>query len=202
MLIKRIRDTEPRPPDSGVFLIGWAGMRGIVSLAAALSIPLLLKEGTPFPHRNLILFVSFVVILITLVVQGLSLKTVIRLLKIESNEQESGRKNALVMRVQMAEAVLSYLDTNYAGEIAGNEAYKRVRDRYERMIETSKKRIRGEEPEDDTNTFLPQYRQMLVELVKIRRLLIRQFRYKNEFEEELIKERERELDLEEARLST
>ena len=202
MLIKRIRDTEPRPPDSGVFLIGWAGMRGIVSLAAALSIPLLLKEGTPFPHRNLILFVSFVVILITLVVQGLSLKTVIRLLKIESNEQVSGRKNALVMRVQMAEAVLSYLDTNYAGEIAGNEAYKRVRDRYERMIETSKKRIRGEEPEDDTNTFLPQYRQMLVELVKIRRLLIRQFRYKNEFEEELIKERERELDLEEARLST
>ena len=177
-------------------------MRGIVSLAAALSTPLLLKEGTPFPHRNLILFVSFVVILITLVVQGLSLKTVIRLLKIESNEQESGRKNALVMRVQMAEAVLSYLDTNYAGEIAGNEAYKRVRDRYERMIETSKKRIRGEEPEDDTNTFLPQYRQMLVELVKIRRLLIRQFRYKNEFEEELIKERERELDLEEARLST
>ena len=202
MLFKSVREKEPRPSERGVFLIGWAGMRGIVSLAAALSIPLMLNEGTPFPHRNLILFISFVVILITLVLQGLSLKTVIRILKVEVNEEELQRINGLAMRVQMAEAVLSYLDTNYADEISSNETYKRVRDRYERMIELSKKRIRGEEHEDDVNSFLPHYRQMLVELVKIRRLLIRQFRYKNEFEEELIRERERELDLEEARLST
>lgn len=64
-------------------LIGWTGMRGVVSLAAALSIPLTLQDGTPFPHRNLILFITFVVILLTLVVQGLTLPFLIKKFKIQ-----------------------------------------------------------------------------------------------------------------------
>lgn len=59
-------------------LLGWTGMRGVVSLAAALAIPVALDDGTPFPHRNLILFITFVVILLTLVVQGLTLPFLIR----------------------------------------------------------------------------------------------------------------------------
>ena len=202
MLFKSIRESEANPGWRNVVLIGWAGMRGIVSLAAALAIPLLLPDNSAFPHRNLILFISFVVILITLVLQGLSLKLLIRLLGVKPTDSETQQKNALVMRVQMAEAVLSYIDTNYGEFVDNNETYKRVRDRYERMIELSKKKIRGEEKEEEGPAFLPHYRQMLVEIVKIRRLLIRQFRYKNEFDEELIREREKELDLEEARLST
>jgi CPA1 family monovalent cation:H+ antiporter len=58
-------------------------MRGVVSLAAALSIPLTLQDGTPFPHRNLILFITFVVILLTLVVQGLTLPFLIKKFKIQ-----------------------------------------------------------------------------------------------------------------------
>jgi CPA1 family monovalent cation:H+ antiporter len=54
-------------------LLGWTGMRGVVSLAAALAIPVTLENGTPFPYRNLILFITFVVILLTLLVQGLTL---------------------------------------------------------------------------------------------------------------------------------
>ena len=54
-------------------LLGWAGMRGVLSLAVALSIPLTLADGTPFPHRNLILYMTFIVILVTLVLQGLTL---------------------------------------------------------------------------------------------------------------------------------
>jgi monovalent cation/hydrogen antiporter len=64
-------------------VLGWSGMRGVVSLAAALSIPTELEDGTPFPQRNLILFITFVVILTTLVVQGLSLPFMIRKLHIE-----------------------------------------------------------------------------------------------------------------------
>lgn len=59
-------------------LLGWTGMRGVVSLAAALAIPLTLKGGAPFPHRNLILFITFVVILLTLLLQGLTLPVIIR----------------------------------------------------------------------------------------------------------------------------
>ncbi len=61
-------------------------MRGVVSLAAALSIPLLISEGQPFPHRNLILFITFIVILVTLVLQGLTLPLVIRKVKLETGE--------------------------------------------------------------------------------------------------------------------
>lgn len=66
------------PGFKGPFILGWAGMRGVVSLAAALSIPVHLADGSPFPHRNLILFITFVVILLTLLVQGLTLPVLIR----------------------------------------------------------------------------------------------------------------------------
>jgi len=73
ILSKRIRKKERRPTWQAVFIIGWSGMRGVVSLASALAIPLSLTGGTAFPHRNLILFITFTVILFTLVLQGLSL---------------------------------------------------------------------------------------------------------------------------------
>ena len=69
---------DPNPGWKGPILLGWAGMRGVVSLAAALSIPVLLDNGEAFPQRNLILIITFVVILVTLVLQGLSLPWIIR----------------------------------------------------------------------------------------------------------------------------
>lgn len=199
-LFKSIRDSEPNPGWKNIFLVGWSGMRGVVSLAAALSIPLVLADGTAFPHRNLILFITFVVILVTLVLQGLSLKPLIRLLKISGNEKEELKLQTIALRVRLAESVLSYLDTNYPGETQHHETYKRVRDRYERMIEISKRQLETNEHTDETAAFLPHYRQMLIELVHIRRRELQYSRHKGEFSEELIREREWELDLEEARL--
>jgi monovalent cation/hydrogen antiporter len=200
MLFKSIRKTEPRPTWQGVLLVAWSGMRGVVSLAAALAVPLTLTSGEAFPHRNLILFITFVVILVTLVLQGLSLKPLIRILKIPVNEMDSLKTQSLALRVQLAESVLAYLDTNYPEEIEKNDTYKRVRDRYERMIEISRKRLETEESEDESSSFLPHYRQMLIEIVEIRRKELNHFRQTGDYDEELIRERERELDLEEARL--
>nr|WP_290929985.1 cation:proton antiporter [Haliscomenobacter sp.] len=73
LLSKKIKTNESYPGWKSVFLIAWSGMRGVVSLAAALSIPLTLSSGEAFPQRNLILFISFIVIPCTLVLQGLSL---------------------------------------------------------------------------------------------------------------------------------
>jgi CPA1 family monovalent cation:H+ antiporter len=58
-------------------LMSWTGMRGVVSLAAALSIPVVMENGQPFPHRDLILFITFIVILATLIIQGLTLPALI-----------------------------------------------------------------------------------------------------------------------------
>jgi len=74
ILSARIREHDPSPPRGAVVVIAWAGMRGAVSLAAALSLPV---EPAPFPERNLIIFLTFCVILATLVGQGLSLPWVI-----------------------------------------------------------------------------------------------------------------------------
>ena len=67
------RATSPRRRLLMPLLLGWTGMRGMVSLAAALAIPITLSDGTAFPYRNLILFITFIVILLTLLIQGLSL---------------------------------------------------------------------------------------------------------------------------------
>ena len=74
---------DPNPGWKGPIILGWAGMRGVVSLAAALSIPLLDNNDQPFPNRNLILFITFIVILVTLVLQGLTLPWLIRKVKLE-----------------------------------------------------------------------------------------------------------------------
>jgi monovalent cation/hydrogen antiporter len=198
-LFKSIRETEIKPSWQTVLLVAWSGMRGVVSLASALAIPLTLN-GSAFPNRNLILFITFVVILVTLVLQGLSLKPLIRFLDIQVNEKEKEKIQAQGLRIHLAESVLAHIDTNYTEELGHNEAYKRVRDRYERMIEVAKKKLENDEGEEEGASFLPRYRQMLVELVEVRRRELNRVRHSGEYDEELIREREWELDLEEARL--
>jgi monovalent cation/hydrogen antiporter len=200
MLFKSIREKERSPGWRNILLVGWSGMRGVVSLASALAVPLTLANNKAFPHRNLILFITFVVILFTLVLQGLSLKPLIRLLNIKGDEKESETLQALDLRLHLAHAVLAHMDEKYASEIEKNETYKRVRDRYARMIEITQKKLETQESIDDQHTFLPHYRQMLLELIDVRRRELIHYRHDNSFPEELIREREWELDLEEARL--
>jgi Na+/H+ antiporter len=102
-----LRRRDPPPPWQWVFVLSFTGVRGVVSLAAALAIPLTLASGAPFPHRDLILFVTFGVIIITLVGQGLMLSSVIRWLKLarESGaEQRREREAELAARTEALEA--------------------------------------------------------------------------------------------------
>jgi CPA1 family monovalent cation:H+ antiporter len=104
---------DPSPPWQSVFLLGFTGIRGIVSLAAALAIPLTVADGSPFPERDLILFLTFVVILVTLVGQGLLLPTVIRWLGLANagiQEHAADRIQEFVARREAVEASLARLD--------------------------------------------------------------------------------------------
>src|SRR5207244_864393 len=83
LLFKVIREKDPYPSWRHVTIVAWTGMRGVVSLAAALALPLMIQDGSPFPGRDLILFLTFIVILATLVVHGLSLPPLIRWLGIK-----------------------------------------------------------------------------------------------------------------------
>ena len=103
-----LRERDPAPPWQYPTVIGWAGMRGAVSLAAALALPFTTESGTPFPGRDLVIFLAFCVILVTLVGQGLSLPGVIRLLGLEADDRSS--REASKARIRAAEAALRRLE--------------------------------------------------------------------------------------------
>jgi CPA1 family monovalent cation:H+ antiporter len=88
MVSARLRERDPAPTEQELFIMSWCGMRGIVSLAAALALPLALEDGAPFPNRDLIIFLTFVVIAATLVLQGLSLGPLIRVLRVGTDWSE------------------------------------------------------------------------------------------------------------------
>lgn len=113
---------DPSPGWKGPLVISWAGMRGVVSLATALSIPLLMTDGTNFPQRNLIIFITFVVIFVTLVFQGLTLPFVIKLIKLEEidvilpeEEQQAG------IQLRLNNRALKLLNEKYSADIKENE---------------------------------------------------------------------------------
>ena len=107
-LSRRIRHRERRPPWRNVFVVGWCGMRGIVSLAAALALPYFIESGAAFPHRPLIIFLSFALIAVTLVLQGLTLAPLIRMLGIGTDW--TALEEEREARLALARAALTEID--------------------------------------------------------------------------------------------
>src|SRR5262249_22103793 len=108
LLTKKFPSREPRPDWQNVVIIAWSGMRGVVSLAAAFALPFVLPNGSPFPGRNYILFLTFSVILVTLVFQGLTLPIVIRKLRLEADvstdeEERTARLKANEAAIELIE---------------------------------------------------------------------------------------------------
>jgi Na+/H+ antiporter len=100
------------------FILGWTGMRGVVSLAAALAIPVYVSDGTPFPQRNLILFITFIVILITLIVQGLTLPYVIRRFDTPYMHDTIPDEEAhIYVRKSLNNHTLAFLRSNYQDKL-------------------------------------------------------------------------------------
>jgi hypothetical protein len=116
--IPSIRARDPAPPWQWPFALAFTGVRGLVSLAAALAIPLTVENGSPFPQRDLVLFLTFVVILVTLIGQGLALPAVIRSLGLANQgrrERHKDRAEEFEARQKAIEATLARLD-QLAGE--------------------------------------------------------------------------------------
>lgn len=174
-------------------ITGWSGMRGVVSLAAALSIPLAVSEGQPFPYRNLILFITFVVILVTLVFQGLTLPWVIRTVKAEDkytlipeHEQEQ------IIQRKITEISLKFLKQEYGAERAENEHLQNLFDQLQSDLRT----LDGQRNEPNGNT-LAEYEEIYLKLLDRRRRLLNDMNRSQEFDEELIRKYLSLIDMEE-----
>jgi len=108
LLSSSLRARDPYPDWRDVTIIGWSGMRGVDSLATALALPFVTVTGAPFPGRNIIIFISFAVILFTLVAQGLSLPILIRLLGVKGDGKADCEEH--VARLAANQAALAYLE--------------------------------------------------------------------------------------------
>ena len=132
-LVPAVRRRDPPPQPRVVLIIGWAGMRGVVSLAAALALPLTVEGGAPFPERDLLLFLTFAVIVATLVGQGLTLPLLIRWLGV--GDDGSTEHDEVHAREAAVQAALGRLD-GLANEWPGHrELIDQLRARYEHDAE-------------------------------------------------------------------
>ncbi|MDR6197299.1 Na+/H+ antiporter [Siphonobacter sp. SORGH_AS_0500] len=194
---------EPHPGLKFSFLIGWAGMRGVVSLASALAIPLTLAdETTAFPHRNLILFLTFVVILITLVLQGLTLPLVIKWLGIqETAEQIPAQKQIESLRLELNQLSLEHLEAHYSYEIEEYEAIERIQAQLVSYLFVTQKTLLSKDQGSGLVTVQDLYRKVMLELIEVRRQGLGRIKKQNRFDDDILRAKEKELDYEQARWS-
>ncbi|MDB5190595.1 MAG: sodium:hydrogen antiporter [Segetibacter sp.] len=189
---------DPNPGWKGPLVIGWAGMRGVVSLAAALSIPLVINQAQPFPYRNLILFITFIVILITLVFQGLTLPWLIRKVNLEDKYQViPEEEQELIIQKKMAEASLQLLEEKYGNEREQNQHLKHLFLRFQMDIDFFERE--GDEKSIHKNT-LRSYQHIYLELLEQQRTLLNNMNKHSEFNEDLIRKYLSLIDLEELKV--
>lgn len=128
------------------FILGWTGMRGVVSLAAALSIPVYLNNGNGFPQRNLMLFITFVVILLTLLIQGLTLPYFIKKINFKTTDDSLSRNDIYNnIRQELAEFAVNYLKTNYSDQVENNTALQHLIHKWEQHSTETEDESIGEE---------------------------------------------------------
>jgi CPA1 family monovalent cation:H+ antiporter len=174
-------------------------MRGVVSLAAALSIPLLVSEGQPFPYRNLILFITFVVILVTLVFQGLTLPWLIE--KVEPEDKYTTmteHQQERVIQKKIAETSLQFLEQRYGNERAHNEHLNNL---YKKLhTELSSLDQQSDEPAKENDTSLDRYHEIYLILLERQRALLNELNRSPELDEELIRKYLSLIDMEEFKI--
>jgi len=195
---RRGRRREPSPPWQHAVIIGWTGMRGVVSLAAALAIPLTLHDGSPFPGRDYILFSTFCIIFATLVLQGLSLPAVIRSLGVvDDGAAELEERTA---RIKANEAALAYLE-----ELKGNneippEILGRLRASYDDRLRQLDACADCSAEKNGARPATSLYQRLEQEALTVERRTIIQLRDEYVINDEVLRRIQRDLDLAEARL--
>ncbi len=189
---------EPTPSARQIFVVGWTGMRGVIALAAAVSLPQTLADGSPFPHRDLIVFLTFTVILVTLVVQGLTLPPLIRILGVaQPPGAKCEEREARRLVLEAAQARLEELRKNDPAGFA--EVYDDLEQHYKHRLAGVNALEPGEaasEAEHYTK-FLDLSRM----LVGVERAAALRLRDQGRINDEILRELERELDLNESRLA-
>jgi len=198
-LLKRVRERDPSPPWQWVFAIAFTGVRGAVSLAAALALPFALPDGEDFPYRNLILFVSFGVIFITLVGLGLGLPPVVRWLGVAQDgraEHAAEHESEIAARREALGAALKSLDAITDDRELSDEVVKLLRARHETRVNQLPDSL-----DPDAHDISTAGTALTRELISAERKFIHVLLRDGKITDEIRRRIERDLDLEEASLA-
>jgi monovalent cation/hydrogen antiporter len=185
-----------------VLIVAWTGTRGVISLAAALALPLVLEDGTPFPKRHSIIFLAFVVIFVTLVVQGLSLPLLIRWLKIKPQDNTATEEKEL--QLYIAGSTLNFIEHEMTEQL-DNKLQSQLKNKYEMLIQDLTKEIKRHKKakRNDEEIKLPPPNTLLnaqLEINKFKRELLVKMHKEGEFSDAAIRQVEREMDIDELKL--
>ncbi|MFZ6008852.1 MAG: Na+/H+ antiporter [Bacteroidota bacterium] len=193
-LSKHVRKREPNLSIRLVTIVAWSGMRGVVSLAAALALPLTMAEDKPFPNRNLIIFLTFCVIFSTLIIQGLTLRPLIKWLRLRADGQD--HENEQKARMRIAASVIEHIEENYSLALS-DEVLAQIKTKYEiRMQRMRKDQAERKLKDEEIN----QFHKIQQELLEKERKLVIDLRRDGAISDESLRKIEYELDLEETRL--
>lgn len=197
LLSRKLRAREPRPPWRDVALISWSGMRGVISLAAAFALPFALADGSAFPARSYILFVTFCVILTTLVVQGLSLPLLIRAIGLKDDGQADDEERQA--RLEANQTALRLLESDEVRDGVPAEIVQRLRAEYEdRLAQLEACCGNPENPGGAVAT--EQYQRLQRRALTVEREAIIRLRNAHVINDHALRRIQRDLDLAEARL--
>jgi CPA1 family monovalent cation:H+ antiporter len=199
VLSKRIREREPFDPRNMV-VFGWAGMRGVVSMAAALALPLTMADGTEFPYRNLVIYLTFCVIVSTLVFLGLTLPWIIRVMKIKPHSLEYEEYG---VRTEVVNHTIEHIENNLS--LIQDDLLRNIKTKYEikynRLQRTELPANYFGEGKTLNGNIFNEYTQLQIDLIKVERNVLDEMHRTGKTSQEIIRKIERELDLEETRLS-
>lgn len=178
---------------------GWAGMRGVVSMAAALALPLALNDGTPFPYRNLVIYLTFCVIVFTLVVSGLSLPWVIKKLKLEKHSMAAEEYD---VRNYVATETITHIEENLSlmHDTLLNNIKSKYEVKYNRLQKTDLPANYFGKGETLGGNIFNEYTQVQIDMIAIERKTLERLHREGKASDEIIRKLEKELDLEETRL--
>jgi NhaP-type Na+/H+ or K+/H+ antiporter len=185
-----------------VFVVGWTGMRGVVALAAAISLPVALGDGSRFAQRDLIIFLTFSTIFVTVVVQGLTLAPLIRALNLTA--AAPGCDEEMAARRTVLQEVMTYLESEEisARTVDDKHGYEDLLDRYRDRLESLEPDpLTADAPKSDPELFR-QRRRLYLETVQMQRRTLLRLRDRGEIGDDVQRRLERELDLSEARLAS
>jgi monovalent cation/hydrogen antiporter len=196
-LSKRLRDRDPYPPWWMPAIVAWTGMRGAVSLAAALAIPATIDAGGPFPQRDLIIFLTYAVIAATLILQGMTLPLLIKVLGVD--EDGSAEQRESKARLLAARAAMARIDELAAEDWVREDTADRVRRGFEFRIRRFSARF-DDEDDGSIDARSYDYQRLLRELLEAQRAEIIRLRNLGKINDEIMHRIERDLDLEDTRL--